>query len=167
MALLAGLPSRQSLMARTSCFLRIASGPRTAELWCSPTQRKPSGLWSWRQLPSGDPTALLVEPQRINTAVTMNFAATNVYKTLRLTVIYPAEDYDNAAGSDDIGYPQEYYAALEWELARRCAPKFGRVWTPDLQGHWQIAVQEGINFNPVDTHLSFEPGRDMTDSQRP
>ena len=120
-----------------------------------------------QKLASGDPTALLVEPQRINTAVTMNFAATNVYKTLRLTVIYPAEDYDNAAGSDDIGYPQEYYAALEWELARRCAPKFGRVWTPDLQGHWQIAVQEGINFNPVDTHLSFEPGRDMTDSQRP
>lgn len=112
----------------------------------------------------GDPTAVLVEYQRLNTAVTCNFAAANVYKSLRLTVIYPSEDYDDATGADDIAYPQEYYAALEWELARRSAPKFGRTWTPDLQQHWTISVQEGINFNPVDTHLSFEPGRDATDT---
>lgn len=120
-----------------------------------------------QKLASGDPTAILIEPQRLNTAVTMNFAAANMYRTLRLTVIYPSEDYDNAAGSDDIAYPQEYFAALEWELARRCAPKFGRVWTADLQQQWVVAVQEGINFNPADTHLHFEPGRDMTDIGSP
>ena len=115
----------------------------------------------------GDPTSILVEYQRINTAVTCNFAAANVYKSLRLTVIYPSEDYDDATGADDIAYPQEYFAALEWELARRCAPKFGRVWTEDLAGHWKIAVQEGVNFNPGDTSLSFEPGRDQASSNSP
>lgn len=115
----------------------------------------------------GDPTSILIEFQRLNTAVTCNFAAANLYKSLRLTVIYPAEDYDSVSGSDDISYPQEYYAALEWELARRAAPKFGRLWTDDMKGHWTIAVQEGINFNPGDTSLSFEPGRDAPSQDSP
>jgi len=120
-----------------------------------------------QKLASGDPTAILIEPLRLTTAVTLNFAAANVYKTLHLTVIYPAEDYDNAAGSDDIAYPQEYFAALEWELARRCAAKFGRPWTADLAQHWEIAVREGVNLNPQETSLSFEPGREATDVGSP
>lgn len=120
-----------------------------------------------QKLAPGDPTAILIEPQRLNTAVTLNFAAVNVYKTLRMTVIYPSEDYDSATGADDIAYPQEYFAALEWELARRSAPKFGRVWTDDLALHWKIAVQEGVNFNPADTSLYFEPGRESTDVGSP
>ena len=116
---------------------------------------------------SGDPTAMLVEFGRLNTVVTTNFAAANVFKSLRLTVIYPSEDYDDATGADDISYPQEYYAALEWELARRCAPKFGRTWTPDLMQHWKIAVEEGINLNPDNTSISFEPARDTTDVGSP
>lgn len=115
----------------------------------------------------GDPTSILIEYQRLNTAVTCNFAAANVYKSLRLTVLYPSEDYDSVSGADDISYPQEYFAALEWELARRCAPKFGRKWTDDMKGHWTIAVQEGINFNPVDTSLYFEPGRDAPSADSP
>lgn len=110
----------------------------------------------------GDPTAILVEYGRLNTVVTLNFAAANVYKSLRMTVIYPSEDYDDATGADDISYPQEYFAALEWELARRCAPKFGRSWTEDLAGHWKIAVQEGVNFDPGDTSLHFEPERETS-----
>ena len=116
---------------------------------------------------AGDPTAILVEPFRLNTRVTTNFSSPNVYRTLYLTVIYPSEDYDNATGSDDIAYPQEYFAALEWELARRCAPKFGRSWTQDLATHWQIAVQDGVNLNPDDTSLHFEPGKDPWDSGSP
>ena len=116
---------------------------------------------------AGDPTAILVEFARTNTVITTNFAAANVYKSLRLTVIYPSEDYDDATGADDISYPQEYFGALEWELARRCAPKFGRTWTEDLAGHWRIAVEEGINLNPDNTSLSFEPARDTTDVGSP
>lgn len=115
----------------------------------------------------GDPTAILVEPMRLNTVVTTNFASPNTYKTLRLTVIYPAEDYDDSTGADDISYPQEYFAALEWELARRCAPKFGKPWSVDHQNAWQVAVQEGVNLNPDETHLCFQPGRESTDVGSP
>lgn len=116
---------------------------------------------------SGDPTAILVEFSRLNTIVTTNFYPANFYKTLRLTVLWPSENYDDATGADDVSYPQEYFAALSWELSRRCAPKFGRPWTADLKEHWQIAVQEGVNFSPQDTHLSFEPGREATDTGSP
>jgi hypothetical protein len=112
-----------------------------------------------QKLAPGDPTAILVEPTRLNTVVTCNFATANSWKTLRLTVIYPAEDYDAAAGSDDIAYPQEYFAALEWELAFRLAPKFGKPWTQSMQTVYQTCVLEGINLNPDNTSESFEPGR--------
>jgi hypothetical protein len=71
----------------------------------------------------GDPTALLVEPQRLNTAITLDCQPNDVTKVVNLAVLYPAEDYD--ATSDDIAFPQEWFAALEWELTLRCAPLFG------------------------------------------
>lgn len=114
---------------------------------------------------NGDPTAILVEPFTLNTVVNTNFQPINFYKTLWLTVLYPAEDYSST--SNDIAFPQEYYAALEWELAKRLAPKFGRSWTPDMQNMWQSAVANGVNINPQETHLCFEPGREMTDSGSP
>lgn len=116
---------------------------------------------------AGDPSAILIEPGRLATVVRTNFSPANMYKNLRLTVQYPAEDYDDATGADDISYPQEYYAALSWELSFRCASKFGRPWTPDMQNAYQICVAEGINLNPQNTHLSFEPGRDFYDTGSP
>ena len=115
----------------------------------------------------GDPTAILIEPQRLSTVIRTNFAPTNLYKTLYLTVMYPAEDYDDATGADDIAYPQEYFAALSAELGLRCAKKFGKKWTPELQQAYQVAVTEGINLNPQNTHLHFEPGREMGSSSLP
>lgn len=116
---------------------------------------------------SGDPTAILIEPGRLNTVIRTNFATANVYKSLLLSVIYPSEDYDDATGADDIAYPQEYFAALEWELAFRCAPKFGKEWTKSMQVAYQTCVMEGINFNPANSSLYFEPGRDIYDAGSP
>jgi hypothetical protein len=84
-------------------------------------------LQSYEALPNktadSDPTALLIEPQRLNTAITLDCQPNDVTKVVNLAVLYPAEDYD--ATSDDIAFPQEWYAALEWELTLRCAPLFG------------------------------------------
>jgi len=104
---------------------------------------------------TGDPTAILVEPLRTQTRVTLDFAPQNVEKQLRLTVIYPSEDYD--ATTDDIAYPQEWFAALEWELARRLAPKFNRRWTETHQASWQEATQIARQLNPENTSIYFQP----------
>ena len=108
-----------------------------------------------QKLAAGDPTAILVEPQRLNTVVTMNFASSNTYRTLRLTVFYPAEDYDAVA--NDVAFPQEYFALLEWELARRIAPRFEVKWTETMKENWTMAMQGAVNLNPENSSLFFEP----------
>lgn len=106
----------------------------------------------------GDPIALLVEPLTTQTRVTLDYAPQDVTKQVRLTVIYPAEDYDSTA--DDIAFPQEYLLALEWELAFRLAPKFNRVWTPGMQMNYERAVGTARNLNPQRSSRFFEPNAD-------
>ena len=106
----------------------------------------------------GDPTAILVESLRTQTRVTLNFAPQDVTKQLRLTVIYPSEDYD--ATSDDIAYPQEWLAALEWELAFRLAPKFGKQWSPTHEANHARATAIARQLNPQATRAFYEPHAD-------
>lgn len=107
---------------------------------------------------NGDPLAVLIEPQRLSTIVTCNFAPANMWKSLRLTVFYPSEDYDDSTGADDISFPQEWYAALEWELALRCAPLFGTTWTKEMQINYANATTIARELNPQNTSTYFQPG---------
>jgi hypothetical protein len=104
----------------------------------------------------GTPTSVLVEPRRITTQVTLNSQPTDVTKTVVLTVLYPAEDYD--ATTDDIAFPQEALAALSMELAKRCASSVGVVWTPLLQSNYETAVGLYRGLNPEMTSAYFQPG---------
>lgn len=106
----------------------------------------------------GDPTMILVEPLRTQTRITTDFAPQDVTKQLRLTVIYPAEDYD--ATTNDIAYPQEWFAALEWELAKRLAPKFNKRWTKTHEINWEQATQIARQLNPQSTSIYFQPHAD-------
>lgn len=106
----------------------------------------------------GDPINLLIEPLRLNTRVTTDFYPQDVTKQLRLTVLYPAEDYD--LSTDDIAFPQEWFAALEWELARRCCPKFGSVWTQEMQINYADATAIARQLNPDNVSAHFEPNRE-------
>ena len=106
----------------------------------------------------GDPTDILIEPLRLNTRVTCNLQPNDVTKRIVLTVIYPAEDYD--ATTDDIAFPQEFYAALEWECSFRAAPKFGKPWTKEMQMNYDKHVGMAIGLNPQKTSMYFQPGRD-------
>lgn len=109
---------------------------------------------------SGDPTAILVEPLLTTTRITLDFAptSTGVVKQIVMTVFYPGEDYD--ATTDDIAFPQEYYLALEWELAFRLAPKFRREWTPTLQANYDRALAVARQLNPMKSAEFFQPHSD-------
>lgn len=103
-----------------------------------------------------DPSALLVEYQRLNTAVTLNSYPYDMHKVIRMTVLYPTEDYD--ATTNDIAYPQGWLAALEWELALRLAPKFGKAWTQEMEKNYNNAVGIARNFDPQNSSAYFQPG---------
>jgi hypothetical protein len=103
----------------------------------------------------GDPTAILVEPLRIATAVTLDAQPDDVTKQIVMSVLYPAEDYDSTA--DDIAFPQEWYAALAWELAFRLSPSVGR-WTREMESNRQSAIALARAVNPENTFMHFQPG---------
>jgi hypothetical protein len=105
---------------------------------------------------AGDPGALLVEPMRINTAITLDSQPSDVNKVVNLSVLYPAEDYD--ATTDDIAFPQEAFAALEWELTLRCTPMFGVTWTPEMQKNYEQAMAIYRELNYENSVLLFQPG---------
>jgi hypothetical protein len=104
----------------------------------------------------GTPTAILVEPLRLNTRITLNSQPTDVTDQIVMTVLYPSEDYD--ATTDDIALPQEGFAALSWELALRCAPAKQVPWTREMEKNYTQAVSVYRNLNPETSVLYFQPG---------
>lgn len=102
----------------------------------------------------GTPTAILVEPLRITTRVTLNSQPTDVTDTIVLTVKYPAEDYD--ATTNDIAFPQEWLGFLEWEVTLRCLPMFGKEMTKAMQFNYQNARTRAMNLNPETCDLYFQ-----------
>ena len=103
-----------------------------------------------------DPLEVLVEPLRLNTRVTFQAQPVEVTKQVILTVLYPAEDYDSSA--NDIAFPQEWFAALEWELAFRISPAFSIKWTDAMQANYMNAMGVARNINYENTSAYFQPG---------
>jgi hypothetical protein len=93
-----------------------------------------------------DPTCIFVEPRLTTTRITLDSAAQNVDKLIRMVVLSPADDLD--AATDTIAFPPEWFAALEWELAKRIAPAFGKVWTQGHQENWTQATMIARAVNP-------------------
>jgi hypothetical protein len=106
----------------------------------------------------GSPTSILIEPQRITTQITFDSQPDDVTEQVVMTVLYPAEDYDSSA--NDIAFPQEWFAALEWELAFRIAPAFTIKWTEAMQANYMQAMSIARDLNAENTSLYYQPGID-------
>jgi hypothetical protein len=106
----------------------------------------------------GDPLAILVEPLQTNTRITTNYYPYDVTKQLRFQVYYPTQNYDSTA--NDIEYPQQWYAALEWELAFRLAPKYGAPWSQEAEQNRQRAVAIAQQQEPARSSLYFQAEKD-------
>ncbi len=104
----------------------------------------------------GSPTAILIEPKRITTQVTLDTQPDDVTDVIVLTVLYPAEDYD--ATTNDIAFPQEYLGYLEWEVTLRSCPMYGKKWTQEMQLNYQNSKTRAMNLNPEVSSAYFAPG---------
>ena len=104
----------------------------------------------------GQPTAILVEPLRIATRITLNSQPTDVTSQILMTVLYPSEDYD--ATGDEIAYPQEAFRFLSWELAFELAPGVGADWTSAMEKLRMEARASYLSLNPEKSVVYFCPG---------
>lgn len=105
----------------------------------------------------GTPTAVLIEPQRLNTAVTCDVQPDDVTKQIRLVGLYPAEDFD--ASTDNPSFPQVWFRPLVLGLAIDLAPGCGIPVSVDLRNNFNDAFAIARNSDPETTDLHFEPGR--------
>ena len=103
----------------------------------------------------GTPTAILVEPLRTQTRITCNSQPTDVTKTIVLTVLYPAEDYD--ATSNDIAFPQEYLRFLVNELAFMLPASVGN-YTPKMEANRKESAEWARSLNPENSTAYFQSG---------
>ena len=106
----------------------------------------------------GTPTAVLIEPLRLNTRLTFNSQPIDVTDQIIITGYYPAEDYDNASGTDDLAFPQEAFRYLGWEVTFELHPAYGVTWTPSMDRARMEARSMYFSLNPENVSASFQTG---------
>lgn len=90
-------------------------------------------------LNTGDPTAFYYEFLLTNSALYTDVAgAQDVSKHLVITYLEPVQDVTQA--SDNFEYPQEYFLALSWGLAKQIAPSFQAAWSSLMQDNYKDAI---------------------------
>jgi len=92
------------------------------------------------------PVSLFYEPKRTQGQITLDSASGDVTYVLRLLLYAPVDDLD--AASNDLAFPQEWFAAVEWELAKRLSTPFEYPWTQTDQDNWSQATVIARKTNP-------------------
>jgi len=87
----------------------------------------------------GDPAAIYYEFQLGNSFLYTDVAAAqDVSKHLIITYLEAIQDFVNP--QDEPCYPQEWYLALCWGLAKQIAPSYGATWSPLMESNYQAAL---------------------------
>lgn len=92
------------------------------------------------------PTALFFEPRRTQGQITLDYASGDVTYVIRLLLYAPVDDLDTS--TQDLAFPQEWFAAVEWELARRLSTPFEYPWAEVDQANWEQATTIARRTNP-------------------
>lgn len=106
----------------------------------------------------GTPCSLLYESSLTNGTLLLDVAPTDVSYVIRLTYHRPIEDFDSTADEPD--YPQEWFRALKYGLARELAPELKREWTKELQALYSESLMIAQQSDPEVSDSYFQPGRD-------
>lgn len=107
----------------------------------------------------GDPTAIYYENQLGYSYLYTDVAgAQDVTKHIVLTFMEPVQDFVNS--TDIPYYPQEWYRALCWGLAKECAPMFNSDWTPLMEDLFKTSLAISQKKDPENSAMFFNPGED-------
>ena len=77
--------------------------------------------------------------------------------TYHMHVVYlrPIQDFDNPG--DAVDYPQQWYLALTYGLAKLIAPMFNAPWTKEMEDNYATAIAMAREADPDRTALYFQP----------
>lgn len=106
----------------------------------------------------GQPGYYYYENSLTNGTLYLDYEPSDATKVIRLTFMAPAEDYDAAA--NDIAYPQEWYSAISYGLAKLISPKFESKWTELMESNYQTALAMARSSYAENSDMFFQPGID-------
>ena len=82
----------------------------------------------------------------------------DVTKHLHIVYLRPIMDLNNP--SDNPEYPQQWYRALTWGLAKEISPMFDAEWTQDMEMNFGDSLAMAREQDTETTTMYFQPGRD-------
>ena len=104
-----------------------------------------------------DPTAIYYEFQLGNSNLFTDCGAANdTTKYLSLTYLEAVQDIVNPA--DNFVYPQEWFLALSFGLAKIIAPMFNAPWTANLESAHAMALSIAGHKDPERSSMYFQTG---------
>ena len=107
-----------------------------------------------------DPTSVYYEFQLTNSYLFTDCAAANdTSKHICITYLEAIQDITNPA--DTTVYPQEWFLALVWGLAKQSAPMFHATWTPVMQENYREALAIAQRKEPERSVMYFSAGEDL------
>jgi hypothetical protein len=107
----------------------------------------------------GDPSAIYYEFQLGNSILYVDVGACqDVTKHIVLTFMEPVQDMNSA--TDNFEYPQEWFLALSWGLAKQMAPMFNAPWTQTMETNYREALGIAQRKDPEIQTMFFQPGAD-------
>lgn len=135
--------------------LRDSSG-NDSPLWIIPTVQQYEAIPS--KTVDGMPYGVLFERSIPNGRLLTTSAPTDLTYVIRVTYTRPLDDFDSTA--DEVDYPQSWFRALKFGLAREIAPEMRRAWTDDRQMLLTEALALAKQSDPEVSRSSFEPNRE-------
>lgn len=98
------------------------------------------------------------EKKRINGNIYLDCFPTTMTDVLRVCALYPIDDED--AVGDTMAFPQQWFGGLEWGLAKKLAPKFGKAWDKTMEDNYMEAMASASAVDPETVPQYFQPNRD-------
>lgn len=117
-------------------------------------QSDPSSIYYESQIGSGD-TQLTTGCGQLYIDV---YGAQDVTKCFRIVYLRPVQDFDNP--TDNPEYPQQWYRALCWGLAKDITGMMDAEWTPTMQDDFTDSLAMAREADSDTTSLYFQPESD-------
>lgn len=98
------------------------------------------------------------EKKRTNGNLYIDCFPATITDVFRICALYPIDDEDSV--SNDMAFPQQWFGALEWGLAKKLAPKFGKEWSQTMEQNYSEAMVSASAVDSEVVYQYFQPNRD-------
>lgn len=103
-----------------------------------------------------DPGAVYYEAQLTNGVLYLDVGGcADVTKHIHIVYLEPVQDFNNPL--DNPEYPQQWYMALAWGLAKQICPMFNAPWTQEMQANFADSMAMAKETEPETESLYFQP----------